>query len=158
MEGQAAWVLFASPVRLFRLFLGKLALYAVALFLLVGSIALAGTLRLSPSPALFGTFALLLALVTVTTVAVSLAFGVLWPNFKESNPESLATNVGGLATTFLCLGYVALMGWMAHRSALLLFEGRPPTEPLLLAPAVSAAIVGAVIGAARGKIARLEVV
>ncbi len=158
LEGQAAWVLFASPVRLFRLFLGKLALYAVVLFLLVGSIALAGTLRLSSSPALFGTFALLLALVTVTTVTVSLAFGVLWPNFKESNPESLATNVGGLATTFLCLGYVALMGWMAYRSALLLFDGRPPAGPLLLAPAVSAAIVGAVIGAARGKIARLEVI
>lgn len=158
LEGQAAWVLFASPVRLFRLFLGKFALYAVALFLLVGSIALAGTLRLSPSPALLGAFALLLALVTFTTVAVSLAFGVLWPNFQESNPESLATNAGGLATTFLCLGYVALVGWVTQHSALLLFDGRAPTGPLLLALAVSSAIVGGVIGAARWRIGRLEVV
>jgi hypothetical protein len=157
LEGQAAWVLFASPVRLFRLFLGKLALYALLLGLVVGSIALAGTLRLSPSPALLGAFALLLALVTVTTVAVSLAFGTLWPNFKESNPESLATNAGGLATTFLCLGYVALLGWLAQRSALLLFDGHPPTAPLLLALAVSTAIVGGVIGAARRRISQLEV-
>lgn len=158
LEGRAAWVLFASPVRLFSLFLGKFVLYAVLLLLLVGSIALAGILRLSPSPALLGAFAFLLALVTVTTVAVSLTFGVLWPNFKESSPESLVTNAGGLATTFLCLGYVALMAWLAQRSALLLFDGHTPAEPLLVALAVSAVIVGSVIGIARRKITRLEVV
>jgi hypothetical protein len=158
LEGQAAWVLFASPVRLFRLFLGKLALYAVALFLLVGSVAMAGTLRLGPSPAQLGASAFLVALVTITTVAVSLGFGVIWPNFKESNPESLATNVGGLATTFLCLGYVALMGWLAQRSALLIFGGGSPVGSLLIALAVSTAIVGGVVGAARHKLARVEVV
>jgi len=158
LEGQAAWVLFASPVRLFRLFLGKLAFYAVLLLLVVGSIALTGTLRLASSPTLLAAFAFLFTLVTVTTVALSLAFGVLWPNFRESNPESLATNAGGLATTFLCLGYVALVGWLAQRSALLLFDGRSPAGPLLLALVVSAAIVGGVIGAACRKIAHIEVV
>lgn len=158
LEGQAGWVLFASPVRLFRLFLGKLILYAVLLLLVVGSIALAGTLRLAPSPALLGAFALLLALVTVTTVAVALSFGTLWPNFVESNPESLATNAGGLATTFLCLGYVALMGWLAQRSALLLFDGLAPTVPLLFAVAVSTAVVAGVTWRARRKLASLEIV
>ncbi len=158
LEGQAAWVLFASPVRLFRLFLGKLVFYAALLLLVVGSVALAGTLRFASSPALLGTFALLLGLVTVTTVAVSLAFGALWPNFKDSNPESLATNAGGLATTFLCLGYVAAVGWLAQRSALALLDERSPGWPLLLALAVSIAIVGGVIEAARRKLTEIEVV
>lgn len=157
LEGQAAWVLFASPVRLFRLFLGKYALYSTLLLLVVGSIALAGTLRLAPSPALVGAFAFLLLLVTLTTVAVSLAFGVLWPNFRESNPESLATNAGGLATTFLCLGYVALIGWLAQRSTLLLFDERSAAGSLVFALVVSGAIVGSVFGAARRRIRRLEV-
>jgi len=124
----------------------------------VGSIALAGTLRLAPSASLLGTFALLLTLVTVTTAAVSLSFGTIWPNFKESNPESLATNVGGLATTFFCLGYVALVGWLTQRSALVLFDGRAPIAPLFLAVVVSTAIVGSVIWAARRKLARLETI
>jgi len=158
LEGQAAWVLFASPVRLFRLFVGKLVFYAVLLLLVVGSVALAGTLRFAPSPALLGACALLLALVTVTTVAVSLAFGTLWPNFKDSNPESLATNAGGLATTFLCLGYVAAVGWLAQRSARALLDGRSPAGPLLLALAVSTAIVSGVIEAARRKFTNIEVV
>ncbi len=158
LEGQAAWVLFASPVRLFHLFLAKLVFYTVLLFLLVGSIALAGTLRLAPSPALLGAFGLLLILVTTTTVAVSLAFGVVWPNFKEPNPEALATNAGGLATTFLCLGYVAVGGWLAQRATLGVFDGRSPAAPLLLALVVSTAIVGIVIGLARRKITDIEVV
>lgn len=156
LEGQAAWVLFASPVRLFRLFLGKLAFYAVLLFLVVGSIALVGTLRFAP--ALLAIVAVLLALVTVTTVAISLAFGTLWPNFKDSNPESLATNAGGLATTFLCLGYVAAVGWLGRRAALALFAGGSPAGPLLVALGLSIAIVAGVVGAARRKLARLEVV
>ncbi len=94
---------------------------------------------------------------TLTTVAISLAFGVLWPNFNESNPEQLATSAAGLATTFLCLGYVAVMEWLAQRSALLLFDGRSPVELLLLGLAVSAAIVASVIEAARRKLIRVEI-
>ncbi|MBI4611741.1 MAG: hypothetical protein HY726_22360 [Candidatus Rokubacteria bacterium] len=158
LEGQAAWVLFSSPVRPFQLFLGKLALYAALLLVLVGSIALAGTLRLSPSFSHLGALAFLFGLVTITTVAVSLAFGAVWPNFREANPESLSTNAGGLATTFLCLGYVSLVGWLAQRSALAIFDGRSPAGPLLLALAVSVAIVGGAVEAARRKLARIEVV
>ena len=158
VEGKAAWVLFASPVRLFQLFIAKLAVYTILLFAVVGSIALAGTLPLSPSLPLLSAFTFLLALVAVTTVAISLAFGVLWPNFNESNPDRLTTSAGGLATTFVCLAYVAVMGWLAQRSALHLFDGRSPVEPLLLGLAVSAAIVGSVMGAARRKISRVEIV
>ncbi|MFQ5898091.1 MAG: hypothetical protein ACE5JN_07575 [Candidatus Methylomirabilia bacterium] len=158
LEGRAAWVLFASPVRVFRLFLAKLALYAVLLFLVVGSIALAGALRFSPSPTLFVALAILLALVTVTTVAVALAFGAIWPNFTESKPESLATSAGGLATTFVCLGYVAIGGWLAQRMTLAVFDGRSPWGLLLLALGVSSVIVASAIAAARRKIQRVEVV
>ncbi|MFQ5520204.1 MAG: hypothetical protein ACE5FK_02300 [Candidatus Methylomirabilia bacterium] len=158
LEGRAAWVLFASPVRIFRLFIAKLVLYAVLLFLVVGGIALAGTLRLSPPPSLFVALAILLVLVTATTVAVSLAFGTTWPNFTQSKPESLATSAGGLATTFVCLGYVALAGWLAQRMTLAVLNGQSPWGPLLVGLGVSSVIVASVVAAARRKIQRLEVV
>ncbi|MFQ5829076.1 MAG: hypothetical protein ACE5JD_07970 [Candidatus Methylomirabilia bacterium] len=157
LEGPTAWVLFASPVRLFRFFLARLALYATLLFLVVGPIAIVGMLRLISSPALLVTFGLLLALVTLTTVAASLGFGVLWPNFREPKPESLATNAGGLATTLLCLAYVAVMGWLSHETTLALTDGQSAAGPLFLAVMGSALIVGGIVAAASRKIKRLEV-
>lgn len=157
LEGRTAWILFSSPVRLFDLFLARLSLYTVLLFSVVGPIALAGAFKISSSPRLLLAGGLLFFLTTVTIVSVSLAFGAIWPNFREVNPESLATNTGGLATTFLCLGYVAAVGWLGHGAGLSILFGGPAFGYLGVAAGLSAAIVGGVSLAAHRRIARLEV-
>ncbi len=157
LEGRGAWILFASPVPIFGLFLAKVLLYSALLLVVIGPIAVAGALRFISSPALVGAFVLLFALLTLTTVTVALAFGVLWPNFRETNAERLATNGGGLATILLCLGYVGMLGWLGRRATLALFEGRSMLADLAGAVALSAVIVVAVTAAARRSIQRLEI-
>ena len=157
LEGRGAWILFASPVSIDRLFVGKLLAYSALLLLVVGPIAMGGALRLVSVPALLGAFGLLLGLLVVTTVTVSLAFGVLWPNFKETNPERLATNAGGLATTILCLGYVAVIGWLGQRSAEAFFAGESSLPYLVAGAGLSAAIVVAAAAAARRRLKTLEI-
>lgn len=157
LEGRAAWILFSSPVPIFPLFLAKLGLHAVLLLVVVSPIAMAGTLRLVSSPALIWTSAALLILITVTTVTVSLSAGAIWPNFREPNPESQATSVGGLAATFTCLGYVAAVGWMGQRVVRALSAGEPITGWLAAAGIVSAAVACAAIETTRRKLNRFEV-
>jgi ABC-2 type transport system permease protein len=157
LEGRTAWILFTSPVKLFDLFWGKLGLYTVLLFAVVGPIALAGTFRIGSSPRLLLAGGLLILLTTVTTVSVSLAFGAIWPNFREANPESLGTNAGGLATTFLCLGYVAAVGWAGYEAARSVLAGGPAFGYVGAAVGLSVVIVGGVLWAASRQIARLEV-
>ncbi|MBI3029003.1 MAG: hypothetical protein HYY64_05790 [Candidatus Rokubacteria bacterium] len=157
LEGRGAWILFAGPLAIERLFLGKLLAYSTILGLAVGPIALGGALRLVTDPALLGAFALLLALLIGTTVTVSLAFGVLWPNFREANAERLATNGGGLATIVLCLGYVAAVGWVGGQCVRSFLAGESILAYLAAAVALSGAIVGGATAAARRRLGTLEI-
>lgn len=157
LEGRGAWILFAAPLSLGRIFLGKFLAYSTILGLALGPIALGGALRLVTFPALLGVFGLLLALLIVTTVAVALAFGVLWPNFREPNAERLATNGGGLATIVLCLGYVAAVGWLGGQCVRSFLAGGSILAYLAAAVALSAAIVAGATVAARRRFGTLEI-
>jgi len=140
-----------------KLLRGKFLAYSVLLVLVVGPIAMGGALRFVTSAALLGAFGFLLALLIVTTVTVSLAFGVLWPNFRETNAEHLATNAGGLATIILCLGYVAMVGWLGQQAAQAVFREESLLPSLAAAGALSAAIVLAMAAVARRRLRTLEI-
>lgn len=125
LEGRAVWILLASPVRLPVLLGAKLTLYSAMGFLGLGGIALVGGWRLGLPPAGLGLFGALLAMMSVTIVAVALALGVSWPDFRGQPAEALATSGGGLLTTGLCLGYVALSAWAGYRLVLAQLTGAP---------------------------------
>ena len=157
LEGRSAWILFASPLSIFGLFLARLLGYFTLLVLVVGPLAAAGALRLVTSPALLGLFGFLLGLLIVTTVTVSLGLGVVWPNFREPNAETLATNAGGLTTIILSLAYVATVSWLGHRAASAFFRGETLLPDLGGAVALSAVIVAGATTAARRRIKALEI-
>ncbi len=90
-------------------------------------------------------------------MTVSLAFGVLWPNFREANPEWLATSGGGMATIVLCLGYVAVVGWLGGECVRSFLAGESILAYLAVAVAPSAAIVAGAIAAARRRFGTLEI-
>ncbi len=156
LEGRAAWVLFSSPIPIFRVVLAKLLLYVVLLTIAVVPIALLGTLRLARDPALVSVAAALLGMLAVTTTTVSLAFGAAWPNFRERNAEVLATSASGLAATLVCLVYVALIGWIARRAALAAGGSGSPLAWLLAAAPISAALVGGSLALAYRRIRALD--
>ncbi len=157
LEGREAWILFAGPLPIGRLFLGKFLAYSTILGVTVGPIALGGALRLATFPTLLGVFGLLLALLIVTTVTVSLAFGLLWPNFRQANADRIATNAGGLATIVLSLGYVAAVGWLGGQCVRSSLAGGSLLGYLAAAVALSAAIVAGAAAAARRRFRTLEI-
>jgi ABC-2 type transport system permease protein len=159
LEGRAAWILFASPVRLAGLFWARLALYSAAGFLGLSTIALAGGLRLGLPPLGFALFAGQLGVMSVTIMTVALALGVCWPDFRGRSAESLATSAGGLLTTALCLGYVALSGWLGYRMILALVTGAPAgriAAPAAGAVALAVLVVAGPLWLARRRGARFE--
>jgi len=143
LEGHAAWILFASPVRLAPLFWARLLLYTVAGFLGLGTIALAGGLRLGLPPLGFALFTGQLALMSLTVMTVALALGVCWPDFRGRSAEALATSAGGLLTTALCLGYVAACGWLGDRLVLAVLTGAPAAR--LATPVVGMVLLSAAV-------------
>lgn len=160
LEGRAAWILFASPVPLVPLFWARLGLYATGGFLGLGGIALAGAARLGLSPLGFALFAGLLALMSLTIMTVALALGVCWPDFRGRSAEALATSAGGLLTSALCLGYVAVTGWLGYRLILALLTGGPPARiatPVVAAAVVSVAVAAGPLWLARRRRATFEV-
>lgn len=160
LEGRAAWILFASPVPLVRLFWTRLGLYGLAGFLGFGSIALAGSVRLGLPGGGVAALALLLALLSATIMAVALGLGVCWPDFRGRSAEALATSAGGLLTTAVCLAYVAACGWLAYRLVLALLTGAPPgavAGPLAGVIGLSLAVAAGPLWLARRRRATLEV-
>lgn len=159
LEGGAAWILFTSPIRLRGLFWARLAVYSAAGFAGLGTLALAGGVRLGLSPLGFALFAAELALMSLTIMTVALALGVCWPDFRGRSAEALATSAGGLLTTALCLGYVAVSGWLGYRVILAALTGAPVERvaaPALAALAVSVAVVAGPLVLARRRGGRFE--
>jgi ABC-2 type transport system permease protein len=160
LEGRSAWILFASPVPLVPLFWARLVLYSALGFLGLGVIALAGGVRLGLSAAGLACLTALLALMCVTIMAVALALGVCWPDFRGRSAETLATSAGGLLTSGLCLGYVAVCGWLGYRLVLALLTGAPAAHvagPLAASALVSAAVAAGPLWLARRRRAGVEV-
>ena len=96
-------------------------------------------------------------MLVLTTATLLLAFGAAWPDFRESDPESLSTSGGGLAATLVCLGYVALVGWSARGAALAVAGGGSVAPWLALAAAVSAALIAGALALALRRMRTLEV-
>jgi hypothetical protein len=145
LEGRSAWILFASPAPLPALFRARLGLAAVLGFAGLGSIALAGGVRLGLPPVGYALFGGQVALLSLTVMTVALALGVCWPDFRGRSAEALATSAGGLLTTAICLGYVALSGWLVYRIELALLTGAPAGR--LAAPVAGALVTSLALAA-----------
>jgi ABC-2 type transport system permease protein len=142
LDGPAAWILVATPVRLRRLFWARLVVASLSGFVSLGGISLTGGVRLGLSASGLALLGALLLLESATIMAVALALGVCWPDFRGRSADALATSVGGLTTTAICLGYVAMMGWIGGR---LLFGQLTGTPAERLAGWLLAAVVLSVL-------------
>ena len=158
-EGRAVWILLASPVSLGALLRAKAALYTVAGFVGLGGITILGGWRLGfPARGLAG-FGGLLGLMSATIVAVALALGVVWPDFRGRPPDALATSSGGLLTVAVALVYVGLTSLLGYQLLLAALTGAPllrVLNPLGLAALLSATVVAGPLLVARRRLRSLE--
>ncbi len=156
LEGRAAWVFFSSPLPVFRLLLARAALHAGLLAVIVVPVAMLGVVRLSGDPAVVAAAAVLLLAAVGTVATLLLAAGAAWPNFRETDPDTLSTSGGGLAATVGCLAYVAAVGWAAHGAALAAAAGGSVVPWLAAALAGSAALGAGALALARRCVQDLE--
>ena len=158
-EGQAVWILLASPVRLGTVLVAKASLYSLAASLGLGVVTLVGGWRLGlPGTGLVG-LASLVVLMGVTVVTVALALGAVWPDFRGRPADALATSGGGLLTVAIALAYVGATGALGFRLTLAALTGAPPSRvAVLLGLGVAGALVAALgpVVAARRRLRALE--
>lgn len=117
-EGEAYWILQASPMSVERYVWGKFALFACPILALAETLVLATNHLLQVSPWMMwlsGTTMLLMALVIV---ALALSFGAHYPRFRHANIAQVSSGIGGILFMIVsCLvigGMVLLEAWPVY--------------------------------------------
>lgn len=106
LEGRRVWVVGMAPMGLARAFRIKFWLATtVALALTLSLTLLSGhLLRLDPARIAF--FAVAITIMTFTLNAVAVGLGVLYPNFRETNPSKIVSGFGGTFCLVLSFLYI----------------------------------------------------
>lgn len=115
LEGQRLWIIGMAPMGLARVVKAKYWLAGCSSLLVTLSLVVVSSclLKLSWERVLF--FAAVIAVMTFTLNGLAAGLGVLYPNFKESNPTKIVSGFGGtfcLVLSFLyILGSVLILGF-----------------------------------------------
>jgi ABC-2 type transport system permease protein len=106
LEGRRVWVVGMAPMGLARAFRIKFWLATtVALALTLSLTVLSGhLLRLDASRISF--FAIAITVMTFTLNAIAVGLGVLYPNFRETNPSKIVSGFGGTFCLVLSFLYI----------------------------------------------------
>ncbi len=106
LEGRRVWVVGMAPMGLARAFRIKFWLATtVALALTLSLTLLSGhLLRLDPSRIAF--FSAAITIMTFTLNAIAVGLGVLYPNFRETNPSKIVSGFGGTFCLVLSFLYI----------------------------------------------------
>lgn len=106
LEGRRVWVVGMAPMGLARAFRIKFWLATtVALALTLSLTILSGhLLRLDASRISF--FAIAITVMTFTLNAIAVGLGVLYPNFRETNPSKIVSGFGGTFCLVLSFLYI----------------------------------------------------
>ena len=124
LEGRAAWTTFASPVRRSAVLWEKFALGLGAILLVTVPLAALSAAMLGMQGMTIVAFLRPVIGMGVVLVAISLALGALFPNFRDRDPDTLSTTLPGICATLLSLGYVALAAFVGFQSIrAYIFEG-----------------------------------
>lgn len=106
LEGRRVWVVGMAPLGLARAVRIKFWLASLtSLFLTLSLTLLSGTLlRLDPLRIIY--FAVAMTLMTFTLNGIAVGLGVLYPNFRESNPSKIVSGFGGTFCLVLSFLYI----------------------------------------------------
>jgi ABC-2 type transport system permease protein len=109
LEGKSFWAITSSPMRLRRVFWVKF-WAAFSIFLLISeALALASNLMLGLRGLLMALTFFSVLLMSISLTSLSIGLGAIFPRFEERNPGKIASSMGGMLATIICLAYVGLM-------------------------------------------------
>ena len=158
LEGRAAWVTFASPVRRAAILWGKLALGAGAILLVIVPLSALSANILGMEGMRLLVFLRPVIGMSMVLVVISLALGTLFPNFHDRDPDSLSTTMPGILATVLSLGYVALAAFIGFQSIrTYMFEGNFFPRTIFVLGALNILLVAGLLVAALRRIRTLDI-
>lgn len=128
LEGPMLWLVRSAPISVKRLFLEKAFLNAAVSLLLAEGLSLASNYLLRTPPILGLLSHFCLAVMCLTVTSISLGLGAVWPDYRETNPNRIASGLGGMLTALASLIYVGLaimvLAWPAYLFAMHQWQGR----------------------------------
>jgi ABC-2 type transport system permease protein len=136
LEGEAFWLVKASPLSLRAFLLIKFFIYYMPLLVLTEILIVGTNLLLKVTP-----FMMTLSTVTVFflvpgIVAIGIGLGAAYPDFKAENPTQTVTSFGGLVFMITCAGYIGLVILLqagpVYRIFMADLNGRPLSAPVWL--------------------------
>lgn len=106
LEGRRVWVVGMAPMGLARAFRIKFWLATTVALALTLSLTLLSGHLLKLDPARISFFAAAITIMTFTLNAVAVGLGVLYPNFRETNPSKIVSGFGGTFCLVLSFLYI----------------------------------------------------
>jgi ABC-2 type transport system permease protein len=108
LEGKSIGILLSSPLRRIELFREKFITSFMPNWILAEALIIFSNVSLKSSPLFTLICALIVTVYTTTIVSISIGFGVIFPDFSETNPSKIAAGGGGVLTAIVSLIYVAI--------------------------------------------------
>ncbi|MBM4306657.1 MAG: hypothetical protein FJ107_00530 [Deltaproteobacteria bacterium] len=107
LEGEAFWIVRASPISIRNFLWIKFFVYFIPLLLLSELLIVSTNLLLEVTP-----FMMVLSILTVFAVvpgivALGIGLGAIYPDFKSESPTQSVTSLGGLIYMSLCMSFIA---------------------------------------------------
>jgi ABC-2 type transport system permease protein len=106
-EGEAFWIVRASPVSIRTFLWIKFFVYLLPLLLLSEVLIVATNLLLRVTPFMMVLSVLTIFFIVPAIVSMGLGLGAIYPDFQAENPAQSVTSLGGLIYMTLSIGFIA---------------------------------------------------
>ena len=107
LEGEAFWIVRASPISPRTFLWIKLVIYLIPLLFLSELLVISTNLLLGVTPFMMVLSVMTVFFVVPGIVAMGVALGAIYPDFKSESPTQSVTSVGGLIYMSLCMIFIA---------------------------------------------------
>ncbi|MDI7261906.1 MAG: ATP-binding cassette domain-containing protein, partial [Thermodesulfobacteriota bacterium] len=107
LEGEAFWIVRASPLSIRTFLWIKFFVYFIPLLLLSELLVVLTNILLDVTPFMIVLSVLTVFLIVPGIVAMGIGLGAIYPDFKSESPTQSVTSLGGLIYMTLCMGFIA---------------------------------------------------
>lgn len=109
LEGEAFWIIKASPLALGTFLWIKFFVYCVPLLILAELLIVSTNILLHVTPFMMWLSMATMALLVPGIVALGVGIGATYPDFKSENPAQAVTSFGGLLFMLCSAGFIGLI-------------------------------------------------
>ncbi|MFH0843912.1 MAG: hypothetical protein V1930_00410 [Pseudomonadota bacterium] len=108
-EGEAFWIIRSSPLSMKRLLWGKYVFYLPPMLILIELLIIVTNYLLQVTPLMMILSSITMFLAVFGIVALAMAFGALYPNFRHENISQVASSFGGVMYMMVSVIFLAVI-------------------------------------------------